>query len=64
VRGESVGVDEHAVYTADDNANLSKNSQKQGLPINVGPGLRAPREMATIGNLENMPSVLFNLWRK
>ncbi len=58
------GVDERAVHTPDDNANLSANSQKQGLPIDVGPGLRRSREMATIGNLENMSSVLFNLWRK
>jgi hypothetical protein len=52
------------VHTPDDNANLSANRQKQGLAIDVGPGLRRSREMATIGNLENMPSVLFNLWRK
>jgi hypothetical protein len=45
------------------NANLSANRQKQGLAIDVGPGLRRSREMATIGKLENMPSVLFNLWR-
>jgi hypothetical protein len=45
------------------NANLSANRQKQGLAIDVGPGLRRSREMANIGELENMPSVLFNLWR-
>jgi hypothetical protein len=50
--------------TPDDNANLCANRQKQDLAIDVGPGLRRSREMATIGNLENMPSVLFNLWRK
>jgi len=61
---ECVGVDEHAVHTPDDNANLSANSRKHDLAIDVGPGLRRSREMATIGNLENMPSVLFNLWRK
>ena len=46
------------------NDNLSANGQKQGLTIDVGPGLRRSREMATIGKLKNMPSVLFNLWRK
>ena len=49
---------------SDDNANLSANSQKQDLAIDVGLGLRTPREMANIGNFENMPSILFNLWRK
>ena len=43
--------------TSDDTANLSASSQKQSLAIDVGPGLRTPREMATIGKLENMPSV-------
>jgi hypothetical protein len=60
---ECVGADEHAVYTPDDNANLSANSRR-GLPTDVGPGLRRSREMANIGKFENMPSVLFNLWRK
>jgi len=59
-----VGVDEHAVHTPDDNANPCANSRKRDLAIDVGPGLRTPREIATIGNLESMPSVLFNLWRK
>jgi nucleoid DNA-binding protein len=34
------------------NANLSANSRKHDLAINGGPGLRTPREIATIGNLE------------
>ena len=51
---------EHAVHTPDGNA----NSRNQGLAIDVGPSLRRSREMVTIGNLENMPSALFNLWRK
>jgi|SRR5580704_7174297 hypothetical protein len=37
---------------------------KQDLAIDAGPGLRRSREMATIGKLENIPSVLFNLWRQ
>jgi hypothetical protein len=40
------------------------NSRKQDLVIDVGLGLRTPREMANIGKLEKMPSVPFNLWRK
>ena len=48
------------LHTPDDNANLSANSQKQDLAIDVGLGLRTPREMANIGNFENMPSILFN----
>ena len=62
--GECAGVDEHAVHTPDDNANLCANSRKHDLAIDVGVGLRTPREIANIGNRENMPSVLFNLWRK
>ena len=57
-------VDEHVLHSPDDNANLPANSQKQDLTIDVGLGLRTPREMANIGKFENMPSVLFNLWRK
>ena len=41
-----------------------RHSQKQDLAIDVGLGLRTPREMANIGNFENMPSIPFNLWRK
>jgi hypothetical protein len=59
------------VNTPDDNANLSANSRKQGrvwpsmLALAVdGPGLRRSREMATIGKLETMPSVRFNVWRQ
>ncbi len=59
-----MSVDEHVIHTPYDNANLSANRQKQGLAIVVGPGLRTPREIANIGKLESMPSVLFNLWRK
>jgi hypothetical protein len=62
--GKGVGIDEHAVHTSNDNANLRANSRKQDLAIDAGPGLRRSREMATIGKLENIPSVLFNLWRK
>jgi len=50
--------------TSDDDAHPSANGRKQGLPIDVGPGLRTPRKMATIGSFEKMPSVLFNLWRQ
>jgi hypothetical protein len=35
---------------------------KQDLTVDVGLGLRTPRAMANIGNFENMPSILFNLW--
>jgi hypothetical protein len=59
-----LAVGEHAVHTRDDNANMSANSQKQGLAIDVGLALRTPRKMANIGKFENTPSVLFNLWRK
>jgi nucleoid DNA-binding protein len=51
VRRECVDGDEHAVHNPDDNANLSANSRKQ---IRLGLGLRTPREMANIGNFENI----------
>jgi hypothetical protein len=35
-----------------------------GQGVDVVVGLRRSHEMATIGNLENIPTVLFNLWRK
>ena len=54
----------HGVDIPDDNANLFAHSQKQDLAIDVGLGLRTPREMANIGNFENMPCILFNLRRK
>jgi|HubBroStandDraft_1064217.scaffolds.fasta_scaffold876716_1 hypothetical protein len=41
-----------------------RHSRKQDLAIDVGVGLRTPREMANIANFENMPSILFNLRRK
>jgi hypothetical protein len=41
-----------------------RHSRKQDLAIDVGLGLRTTREMANIGNFENMPSIPFNLWRK
>jgi len=41
-----------------------RHSRKEDLTIDVGLGLRTPREMANIGNFENMPSIPFNLWRK
>jgi hypothetical protein len=40
------------VYLPDKNRTKQRSS-------GFGPGLRRSREMATIGNLENMPSVLF-----
>jgi hypothetical protein len=61
---ECPGGDEHGVHIPDDNLNLCANSQKQDLAIDVGLGLRTPRKMANIGKFENMPSVLFNRWRK
>src|SRR5260370_27286971 len=61
---ECLGGDEHGVHIPDDNLNLCANSQKQDLAIDVGLGLRTPRKMANIGKFENMPSVLFNRWRK
>src|SRR5271155_3629985 len=42
-------------HTQEDNANLSANSRKLAIDV----GLRTPREIATIGKLDNMPSVLF-----
>ena len=47
----------HGVDIPDDNANLSANRQKQDLAIDVGLGLRTPRRMANIAELENMRPV-------
>ena len=41
-----------------------RTAGSRNLAIDVGLGLRRSRKMASIGNFENMLSVLFKLWRQ